>query len=148
MLLVVNNAKRATCSIAGAAGKTENEMTEETRVARRITKTIIQESTVTVKIMETRTSLLVVDAAQHCLVVKIYKPPPIITSIICVSSQMSRFTTKKTLDNDNRTFCPQKVLHFSSFVTNALLSIVKSTVMMVVLIAADAPIINVMYLHN
>ena len=137
---------RATCSIAGAAGKTENEMTGETGVARRTTKTIMQESTVTVKIMETRKSLLDVNAVQHCLVVKVYKTPPNITSVICVSSQMSRFTIKSTLDNDKKTFCPKKVLHLSSFVVNALLSIIKSTVMMIVLIAIDVPIINVMYI--
>ena len=67
----MNSAIRATCSIAAAAGTTENAMTGETCVARRTTKTSIQESTVTVKIMETRKSLLDVDAVQHCLVVRI-----------------------------------------------------------------------------
>ena len=58
------------------------------------------------------------------------------------------FTTKNTLDNDNGAFCLKKVLHFCSFVVNALSLTIRSTMMITLLVIVEATIINVMYLHN
>ena len=61
---------------------------------------------------------------------------------------MSKFTTKNALDNDNGAFYLKKVLHFCSFVVNALSLTIRSTMMIILLVIVEATTINVMYLHN
>ena len=112
----------------------------------------IFKSTETVKIMKTRKSLDV-DVIQHCLVVKKYSMIPIVASINFKSNQISRIPKYITLPID--TWIPscsevsKKRMHYpSSFISNAFLLIATSSVIIILLQTAEAPIINVMYLHN